>query len=90
MAYSFPSAPTEGACDFELTRKGTPPFSRPRSTAFGNNSRNAKGNLVAKLSGVWATVYRDDQGYRFVRKHVFSHEKYATEREACEAACRSA
>ena len=52
-------------------------------------TRNANGNLVAKLGSTWATVYRNNLQYRFVRNHVFSRETFATEVEACEAACRS-
>ena len=52
--------------------------------------RNARGNLCRKISGQWCTVYKRDGRYRFVRNHEFSRETYATEREACEAACRSA
>lgn len=52
--------------------------------------RNSRGNLCRKISGHWCTVYRREGRYRFVRNHVFSQETYATEREACEAACRAA
>ncbi len=62
---------------------------RDRAAGLATWKRNAKGNLVAKLDGVWATVYLDSHGYRSVYKHRFSRETYATEREACEAAERS-
>lgn len=52
--------------------------------------RNGRGNLSRRIAGEWCTVYKRDGRYRFVRNHVFSRETYATEREACEAACRSA
>lgn len=52
--------------------------------------RNGRGNLCRKISGHWCTVYKHDGRYRFVRNHEFSRNTYATEREACEAACRSA
>ena len=59
---------------------------RDRQAGTTTWTRNANGNLVAKLDGVWATVYRDNLQYCFVRNHVFSRETYATEGEACEAA----
>lgn len=62
---------------------------RDRTAGTTTWTRNANGNLVAKLDDVWATVYRDGKGYRSVYKHRFSRETYATEREACAAACRS-
>lgn len=63
---------------------------RPNSVNVGW-ARNVNGNLCAKIAGVWATVYRDSAGsFRFVRKHVFSRERFATERDACEAARHAA
>ncbi len=52
--------------------------------------RNSKGNLCREISGVWYTVFEFRGRYRFGRNGVFSKRHYATEREACEAACRSA
>lgn len=56
--------------------------------------RNAKGNLRRQIAGVWYTVFEFRGTYRFVRNGVFSKRRYATEREACEAAyeaaCRAA
>lgn len=63
---------------------------RERQAGTTTWTRNAKGNLVAKLGSTWATVYRDKLQYRVVRNHVFSRKTFATEVEACEAACRSA
>lgn len=65
---------------------------RRTSASAGTWTRNANGNLCAKIAGVfWATVYQDKTGsFRFVRKHMFSREHFATERDACEGARRAA
>lgn len=52
--------------------------------------RNGNGNLCRQISGHWTTVFKYNGRYRFVRNHTFSRATFATEREACEAACRSA
>lgn len=62
---------------------------RDRQTGTTTWTRNAKGNLVAKLGSTWATVYREKLRYRYVRNHVFSRAIFDSEAEACRAAERS-
>lgn len=71
-------------------RRAVPVLSSEPMVVASGWIRNHNGNLCRKISGHWCTVFKHDGRFRFVRNHVFARETYATERDACEAACRSA